>query len=111
MNPYSLSVPARLDLMGIREYLRTAPRPIQAKVLAEINEGFRQISDFPLSGRKEPAFSSERAGSVRSLLMFPYRIFYRAETSPVLIVAILHGAQDIPSILRGRANPSGNPLT
>jgi len=111
MKGYSLSVPARLDLMGIREYLLAAPRSIQARILAEIEEGFRQISNFPFSGRKEPDFSSERAGPVRSLLVAPYRIFYREETSPVIVVAILHGAQDIPSILRGRGRPSGSSLT
>ena len=111
MKPYSLSVPARLDLLGIREYLLPAPRPIQAKILAELSEGFRQIGDFPFSGRHEPYFSNETSGPIRSIGVHPYRVFYREETSPVMIVAILHGAQDIPSILRGRQSPSATPVT
>jgi plasmid stabilization system protein ParE len=102
MKPYDLAVPARLDLTSIRTYLTPAPRPVQTKILASIRAAFHQAVQYPYSGLAEPDYSNKRAGSVRSLLVYPYRIFYRSETQPIVIVAILHGAQDIASILRGR---------
>lgn len=103
MNAYALAAPARLDLMGIRDYLSQAPNSIQAKIITNLQAGFQQAADLPLSGKVEPAFTTEISGTIRSLLVRPYRIFYRSDTSPVVIVAILHGAQDIPTVLRLRS--------
>jgi len=102
MNPYDLAEPARQDLIGIKQYLQVAPRSSQARIISDLRNGFRRAADFPRSGRPEPEYWSEQGGEVRCVVVRPYLIFYRLETSPINIVAILHGAQDIPSILRER---------
>lgn len=104
MKPYDLAEPAREDLIGIKQYLQVAPRSSQARIISGLRAGFRRASDFPHSGRPEPEYWSERGGEIRCTVVRPYLIFYRLETSPITIVAILHGAQDIPSILRERFN-------
>lgn len=109
MTEYALSAPARADLEGIREYLAPAPRAIQEKLLAGFRDAFRQLADFPGIGRVEPALTLRSVNSVRSIRLASYRIFYHPETNPVIIVAILHGAQDISSILRNRAEASQRP--
>lgn len=99
---YTLSRTALADLQAIREYLYSAPPDIQLKVIARLNEGFQRACDLPATGRLESEFSGEAAGPIRSILVRPYRIFYRERTVPRMIVAILHGARDISSVLEGR---------
>jgi plasmid stabilization system protein ParE len=102
MKPYDLAEPARLDLRAIKQYLQVAPRSSQTRIISGLRAGFRRAADFPRSGRPEPDYWTELGGEVRCVVVRPYLIFYRLETSPITIVAILHGARDIPSILRER---------
>jgi plasmid stabilization system protein ParE len=102
MRPYDLAEPARLDLFGIKQYLKVAPRSSQARIISGLRAGFRRAADFPYTGRSEPEFWSEAGGEIRCIVVRPYQIFYRVEILPINIVAILHGAQDIPSILGER---------
>jgi plasmid stabilization system protein ParE len=98
---YRLTPDARDDLRGIREYLTAAPRKSQLIILSKIRSGFDQAVDFPYSGLFEPSFFVDDQVP-RSILVGPYRIFYLPGFMPVPIVAILHGAQDIPTILAKR---------
>jgi plasmid stabilization system protein ParE len=91
-----------MDLSGIREYLAPAPRHIQARILTELRAGFSRVTEFPLTGLLESQPRYRILGPVRSILVAPYRIFYLPETSPRIIFAILHGKQDIASILKSR---------
>ena len=102
MRPYDFAEPARQDLAEIKNYLQVAPRPSQARILSGLRAGFRRAADFPSSGRPEPEFWSKAGGEIRAIVVRPYLIFYRLETLPITIVAILHGAQDIASILGDR---------
>ncbi len=92
-----------MDLYGIREYLAPAPRHIQARILSELRAGFVRIAEFPLTGILETLPKYRVLGPVRSILVSPYRIFYLSETAPRIIFSILHGKQDIASILRARS--------
>jgi plasmid stabilization system protein ParE len=102
MRPYDFAEPARLDLFGIKQYLQVAPRSSQARIVSGLRAGFRRAADFPYTGRPEPEFWSEAGGEIRCIVVRQYLIFYRLQTNPITIVAILHGAQDIPSILSDR---------
>lgn len=104
MSSYDLVEPARIDLDGIKQYLKVAPRSSQARIVSGLRAGFQRAADFPHSGRPEPQYWTEQGGEIRCIVVRPYLIFYRLETSPIIIVAILHGAQDIPSILLKRFN-------
>ena len=99
MKHYTLAAPALRDLQGIREYLAPAPRHVQNAILLDLRSGFQRIADFPLSGLLETQPTYRVLGPVRSVLVSPYRIFYLPETLPLIIFAILHGRQDIASIL------------
>ena len=109
MKKYALSAPARADLDGIREYLAPAPPPIQARILSAFRDTFRELAEFPGIGRLEPELTVKSATPVRSLRVFAYRIFYYPERNPVIILAILHGARDIRSLLMERAESSKRP--
>jgi plasmid stabilization system protein ParE len=102
MKRYELSVEARFDLGGIRRYLAPAPKTIQVRILDELEQTFWRIGDFPLIGRAEPEMTIRYGVHTRSTLSYPYRIYSFPERLPVAVFAILHGAQDIATILRTR---------
>jgi len=102
MAGYVLTPTARRDLREIRQYLAGAPQPIRDRVIDRLIETFQQASDFPDSGRPEPELPRTAGAVSRSLLRYPYRIFYYPEASPVRIFAILHGKRDPLTVLKGR---------
>jgi plasmid stabilization system protein ParE len=90
MADYILTPTAQRDLQGIRDYLAGAPLQIRERVIDSLIATFRQAVLFPSSGRPEPEL--QRVAAVpRSLLRYPYRVFYYPETSPLEIFAVIHG--------------------
>ncbi|PAX08113.1 type II toxin-antitoxin system RelE/ParE family toxin [Sphingomonas lenta] len=65
--------------------------------LAGFERLFQLLREQPFAGQERPEF----ARRVRSLSHRPHRILYRLEGDTVLIVRILHHAQDAPRALRG----------
>lgn len=57
---------------------------------------FELLREQPFAGQERPEF----ARRVRSLSHRPHRILYRLDGDTVLIVRILHHAQDAPRALR-----------
>jgi len=101
MADYILTPTAQRDLQDIRDYLAGAPRQIRERVIDSLIGTFRQAALFPNSGRPEPEL--QRVAAVtRSLLRYPYRVFYYPETSPLEIFAVIHGKRDPLAILRSR---------
>ena len=84
------------DLTGIWEYI-AVDSPNQADRLVEvIYKRCQMIADHPKIGR-------ERDSLHRGLRSFPvgnYVVFYEIRRDEVVIVRILHGAQDTDSIMR-----------
>ena len=56
----------------------------------------RQCGDFPLAGGRVDEFDDD---SIREVIELPYRIIYRIRTDRVDIVAVLHGARQLPPTL------------
>jgi plasmid stabilization system protein ParE len=101
MAEYILVPTAQRHLGEIRDYLADAPPVIRNRVIDQIIEACQQAADFPYSGLSESE-SIRREGKVtRSLLRYPYRIFYHPETSPLQIFAVIHGKRDTVRILKG----------
>ena len=90
---YLLSPRALRDLKEIRQYLSAAPEPIRIREIGKLEAAFDQAVQFPRSGRLEPAFRSD-GSEVRSLLRYPYRIYYLPQAVPLKIAAIRHGRQE-----------------
>jgi plasmid stabilization system protein ParE len=101
MADYILTPTAQRDLQVIREYLAGAPGPIRERVIDELTQTFRQAALFPDTGRPEAELPRPHV-ITRSLLRYPYRIFYYPETSPTEIFAIIHGRRDPPTVLKAR---------
>lgn len=53
----------------------------------------QQIADFPLSGRKVPEYEVDQ---VREVIEGPYRLIYYIKPDRIDILAVIHGAMEIP---------------
>ena len=53
----------------------------------------QQIADFPLSGRKVPEYEVDH---IREVIEGPYRLIYYIKPDRIDILAVIHGAMDIP---------------
>ncbi len=85
------------QLGAIAEYISLAS-PVYAEQMVErIVNRLRQAQEFPESGRR-----LHEAGSadVRELVEPPYRVLYRAASSTIDVLAIVHGRQDLPRRLQ-----------
>jgi addiction module RelE/StbE family toxin len=53
----------------------------------------KQISEFPLSGRIVPEYQMNQ---IREVIEGPYRIIYYIKPDQIDVLAVIHGAQNIP---------------
>jgi toxin ParE1/3/4 len=66
------------------------------KMVDRLTRRSQQITDFPQSGRTVPEYD---APDVRELIERPYRIVYRIQADRIDVLAVIHGAQQMPSNL------------
>ena len=56
----------------------------------------QQLIDHPHSGRIVPTYDDR---NLRELIVFPYRLIYRVKTDRIYVIAVFHGAQQLPDTL------------
>ena len=56
-----------------------------------------QIATFPLAGRIVPEYDSQH---IRELLEGPYRLIYLVKADQIDVLALVHGAQLLPTELK-----------
>lgn len=94
------SGPAHQDLEGISRYLyQVAPRDSAEKLLRALLQAGDDLSYRAMLWPVSADISSD----IRSVLVRPYKLFYRASDSEVEVVRILHGHRNIEAILRTMA--------
>jgi toxin ParE1/3/4 len=94
-----LSPRARRDLLAaVRWIARDNPTAAQAlsRALAQIAA---RIAEYPQSGTLRPDLATEPY-RFATLTGFPYVIVYNTDRKPPLILRVLHGARDLPELLR-----------
>ena len=73
----------------------TQDSPAYAKRMVDRLTGrSRQIAEFPFSGRTVPEYDMSQ---IREVIEGPYRIIYYIKPGQIDVLAVLHGAQDIPN--------------
>ena len=87
---------AEADLARILDELDQKSPAAAERLASNIDDRCNLLSHFPEMGRAR----DELAPGVRSVLVKPYVLFYRVTATAVEILRILHGAQDIESIMR-----------
>ena len=96
MAEYVLSAKALNNLESIRDFIAVENRQAADHIVEELFAAFEHLAEWPGSGHTRYDLTERdiRFWPVRS-----YLVVYR-ETDPLQIIAILHGARDIPSIIR-----------
>lgn len=80
-------------LTAIHDYIaQNSPRYAQGMV-DRITRRSEQLADFPQSGSVVPEYEDE---SVREVLEHPYRVIYRVSGELVEVLAVVHGARQLP---------------
>ena len=55
-----------------------------------------QLIDHPHSGRTVPTYDDP---NLRELIVYPYRLIYRVLPDRIDVIAVFHGAQQLPDSL------------
>ena len=86
---------AKRDLLDVwRYYAHVASPEIADKLLRDIEQAAERVSNRPLSHRPR----DEVMPGLRSVLVHPYTVFYRAREDGVEIARVLHERRDFAPI-------------
>lgn len=100
MNRYILAPAAASDLVEIWRYLlKESSEATADRVETVIREKMAALASAPEVGHRRRDLT---AADVRFFSVYSYLIVYRPGTTPLQIVAVLHGARDVFTILRNR---------
>jgi len=107
MSRYVLSVAAELDLDSIWDYIAQDNLEGADRWIGRLFDGFEMLAQTPGLGHKREDLTSL---PILFWTVGAYAILYRTRDECVDIVAITHGARDIPRFLSGRTQqtPDGD---
>jgi len=91
---------AETDLIAIALHVAEYSKERAAALLARLRSRCEILHAHPFAGRPRPEFGAD----LRALVERPYVILYRIAEHDAEIVAILHGARDLPATLAARLN-------
>ena len=87
------------DLQNAYRYIRRGNPAAAAAFLEAAYDTFEFLAEFPGAGRPRPEFGYKNLRSWRVSGFRRYLIFYRDVTERIQIWRVLHGSQDLESIL------------
>ncbi len=98
--PLDLTEDATADLEAAAAYLAERSEEAALKLADDLENAFLLISQHPKMGRVRDEYSGLEG--LRFWTSAGYLIAYLSERSPILILAVLHGARDAASIIPNR---------
>lgn len=102
MTAYALTPLARADIFEIWTYIANDSEDAADRVERAIYDACAFVAEAPLRGHSRPEFTN-RSLRFWTLTRYPnYSLVYRPDTTPVQIVAIMHGKRHIRRILAKR---------
>lgn len=94
---YRLSGPAREDLWEIWGYIAEhASLDIADRIVSELHEAMEKLAEMPASGHLRTDLAGE---ALRFWRVHSFLIIYLPESTPLVVVRVLHGAQDVKALL------------
>jgi plasmid stabilization system protein ParE len=96
---YELSPEALDDLQLIQDFIAVDNAEAAERLIDQFFEAFEQLAAWPKTGHARADLTSK---SVRFWPVGAYLVVYREYSNSIQIVAVLHGARDVPSILDAR---------
>jgi len=88
------------DLDAIGEYIAASSPRYASIVVSRLIAASRDLSRFPLMGSPVPEWEADE---FRQRIVYNYRLIYRVKGSRVEILAVLHGARQLPEEYKERA--------
>jgi plasmid stabilization system protein ParE len=102
MSAYVLTPLAKADIFDIWSFIAEDSEQAADRVEQAIFEACTFIAQDPMRGHSRPEFSS-RLLRFWTLTRYPnYIMAYRPETTPLQIIAVIHGKRNIRRVLRRR---------
>jgi len=99
MAEYLLSPDALQDLKDIWDFIRSDSAEAADKVVDALFEAFEGLAAISHKGHKREDWTSS---DVRFWPVFSFHVIYRPDTKPLQIIGIVHGARDVPEVLKNR---------
>jgi plasmid stabilization system protein ParE len=95
---FRLSGPASREIDAIWDgvFERSQSLAIADKVIRKLYEAFDVLGDHPEAGHLREDLTDK---PLTFWSVYQYLIVYRPESSPIEIVAVIHGARDVPVLL------------
>ena len=87
---------AEAHLDAIYAYIAQDSTTYALRTVDRITKRSQQIVAFPLSGRKVPEYNDSQ---IREVFSGPYRIIYYIKPDQIDVLAVIHGAMQIPDVL------------
>ncbi|MHB8472563.1 MAG: type II toxin-antitoxin system RelE/ParE family toxin [Gammaproteobacteria bacterium] len=87
---------AKAHLDSIHQYISRDVPLYATQMVDKLTRRVDQLIDHPRSGRIVPKYDDE---SLRELIVHPYRLVYRLKPDRIDIIAVFHGAQQLPDTL------------
>ena len=84
---------AKAHLAGIHDFIKRDAPFYAAQTVDKLTRRIEQLTDHPRSGRIVPKYDDE---NLRELIVRPYRLIYRIKPDRIDIIAVFHGAQQLP---------------
>ena len=83
----------RDHLRAIHAYIARNSPQYALHIVDRLTRRSQQIAEFPLSGREVAEFGIPQ---IREVLEGPFRIIYYIKPDQIDVLAVIHGAQQIP---------------
>jgi plasmid stabilization system protein ParE len=99
MTAYILAPEALQDLQDIWDYIATANLDAADRMIDTLFAAFEQLAALPSLGHRREDLTNR---PLRFWTVEAYLIIYRAERTPIEVVAVTRGGRDIPRLLRHR---------
>jgi len=80
-------------LRAIHDYIAQNSVRYAQRMVDQITRRSEELEQFPQLGSVVPEYEEE---SIREIAETPYRIIYRVENDRVTILAVVHGARQLP---------------
>ena len=97
MTAYILAPEALQDLQDIWDYIATENLDAADRMIDTLFAAFEQLAALPGLGHRREDLTNR---PLRFWTVEAYLVIYRAEQTPIEIVAVTRGGRDIPRLLR-----------
>ena len=94
---YVLTASARADLEQFAEFIAEDSVDAALRVLSALDEAFAKLAERPGIGHTRKDLTDR---PVKFWSVYSYLVVYDPASSPLTVIAVLHGARDVAQILK-----------